>query len=199
MPSPSNFDLNTPVHIISSTKKSLSIIGMGALTPGYILIAPKEHHLRLLDLDKEELEDLLRMKEVIGAHIEQKYGPVMFFEHGSARNCVASGACVEHAHLHVIPQTIFEFRQFIPTGVIETRFSSFQEFATEYKTKGSYLYLELSPEEIYTYNCGDQAPSQFFRQVWANALGIPDKYDWALFPESDNMKRTLLNFPISYK
>jgi diadenosine tetraphosphate (Ap4A) HIT family hydrolase len=175
---------------------SIVIVGLGALTPGYFLIIPSRHCLNIGELSETEFDDFYKLKLRIAAHIRRTYGDggTVFFEHGVAEGCVSSGACISHAHVHALPSPGIEFRSYVPTGMEALQITSPLELRQTAQERAPYLFLEEASGEQFIFPLETGVKSQFFRRIWADSLGVPEKYDWALFPEYDNMITTVRNF-----
>ena len=68
---------------------------------------------------------------------------------------------------------------------------SFQKFLED-EQDGPYLMLQDPGGPLISFK--DRPSSQFFRRVLANRLGMPECWDYALFPFFDNVKRTYQDF-----
>lgn len=181
-------------HVILKSKNNIAILGLGALTPGYILIVPKRHYFNIGQLNEMDFSDFLELKAIIGSHIQSLYGGVVFFEHGSHSSCATSGACIEHAHMHVLPSCNLPFRECIPSKMKEFPISDFEKIRDFSANEQPYLFLEEDNGDKYVYPDCEDVTSQFFRRIWARLLDRHYEYDWAVFPEIENMQKTFSAF-----
>lgn len=186
-------------YYLFKTIHSFAIVGLGALTPGYILLIPNKHYETISQINGEEWDDFLFLKSIIFRHISTFYGGAIFFEHGALSTCrVPSGACVDHAHLHAIPTLEKKFEDEIPTEFTRTKLTSMEELHKFSLNTDRYLFLENSNGEKYVYESKNPVPPQFFRRIWAGLVDRPEEFDFVLFPEFQNMLATYKNFKDFY-
>jgi diadenosine tetraphosphate (Ap4A) HIT family hydrolase len=198
LPSPTSAS-KEPEYFLYKTNHSYAIVGLGAITPGYILLIPNKHYETISQIGGEEWKDFLFLKSVISRHIRNFYGGVIFFEHGARSTCIIpSGACVDHAHLHSIPALDQRFEDEIPKEFTKSKLASIEELHNLSLNTDRYLFLENNIGEKFIYQSKNPIPSQFFRRIWAKLSGKSENFDFALFPEYQNMLATYKNFIIDY-
>jgi diadenosine tetraphosphate (Ap4A) HIT family hydrolase len=182
-------------YLLMQTKHSFAIVGYGAITPGYILLIPSKHYETISQITGDELEDFLFIKSIIYNHIKNFYGGVVFFEHGALSTCrVSSGACIDHAHLHCIPDPGQNFDNEMPKEFTKTKIASINNLHEFTSNVDRYLFLENKLGEKFVYQSRDPVPPQFFRRIWAKIVGKPEEFDFVIFPEFKNMLTTYENF-----
>ena len=102
-------------RVVTTSKHSIAIAGLGALSPGYLLVLPIRHVPAVGYLTDEEIADLIVLKEELGKRIRAKfgalYGDTVFFEHGASSTGVRAGQSIDHAHMHALPGANIEFRK----------------------------------------------------------------------------------------
>lgn len=186
---------NKSEYLLYRTRYSYAIVGLGAITPGYILLIPVKHHETIYQLRGKEWDDFLTLKSIIHDHVQNFYGDAIFFEHGATSACrVPSGACVDHAHLHCVPAYGKNFEDEIPGEFSEIQLGPLEELQNLSLKTERYLYLEKNGGEKFIYQPKDPVPPQFFRRIWAKLSGKPNEFDFTLFPEYQNMLITYENF-----
>src|SRR4051812_8347482 len=75
-------------RVIFEGKSVRLIAGLAPLTPGYILLAPKEHVNTVADLDDGTLCEFLAVAELTTGILQQHYGPgYTAYEHGKIGAC----------------------------------------------------------------------------------------------------------------
>jgi diadenosine tetraphosphate (Ap4A) HIT family hydrolase len=165
---------------------------VGMIVPGWLLLLTKEHVPNMATIPASwhaEMSDLLRQaKALLSRHLS----PPFVFEHrADPKHKVNCGSCVDHAHLHLIPSTHH--------AQIETDILAAHEFFSvpdlnklsdlRFGDTG-YLYYESIAGQAYA--CPEaNAPRQFIRRIVAAHTGRPDRWNWAVFPEMDNIRLTL--------
>jgi diadenosine tetraphosphate (Ap4A) HIT family hydrolase len=160
------------------------IPGLGAFVPGYVLVFPEQHVESTLRLRGEAgfaFGDLL--SQTIRS-VTETFGPATVFEHGSCseRN-VRRSSCIDHAHTHVIPG-IYGLSAFLtePFSLAVDR---------QKLTSGTNVGYLLVDEPPYGPQYGlDPGVSQYMRRCIAVKLGIPDEWDYLIFPRLENVAET---------
>jgi diadenosine tetraphosphate (Ap4A) HIT family hydrolase len=167
----------------------VSLVGVGPITSGYVLILPEAHYYSIGAVSEDILAEITSQKQQIVDLLQREFGSAICFEHGAISSTERGGACVDHAHLHVIPGCE-NFRKYVDAdfdGKIINNLSELKRFVV---AQYPYLYLEDTDGSKHVYALPIQVPSQYFRQVWAKAVGQPDAWDWALFPNYELMRQT---------
>jgi diadenosine tetraphosphate (Ap4A) HIT family hydrolase len=181
-------------YLLRETANFVIMPAIGSLMPGYCLAVPRAHVLSFGCLPAshhDELADLLRGVErwLLGWA-----GPnIILFEHGSASFTERGGSCTDHAHLHIVPvpphvdlmpamAQDFAVRQV--SGLVA---AARQQLA---ERRGGYVFLRHHDGRSYIADA-PQAVSQHLRRDLVVQLGIPDQWDWALFPGSAHIRATI--------
>lgn len=186
---------NSTEYLLFKTQHTYAIVGLGAITPGYILIIPNKHYETLSEITGEEWKDFLSLKSIVSHHINNIYGGVVFFEHGASSACrIPSGSCVDHAHLHSVAAPTKDFEDEIPDEFIKSEIDTIDDLHKLAKTSDRYLFLETVKGEKYIYQSLRPVLPQFFRRIWAKLSGKDDDFDFSIFPEYENMLATYNNF-----
>jgi diadenosine tetraphosphate (Ap4A) HIT family hydrolase len=163
--------------------------GLGAIVPGYVLIVPRSHVLSCGSLDRADREQAFKVAWQTARELTSQLGQqVILAEHGSSyKDGSRSGACIDHAHIHLFPlPSGADPASYLPPGATEITGTD----ALFASSQGSYYYCSWS--ERYGFLKPEPAlPSQHARQVWARSHGRPDQWDWALFPEYENILATV--------
>jgi diadenosine tetraphosphate (Ap4A) HIT family hydrolase len=184
-------------RIIAATDHSWAIAGLGALTPGYILILPRRHVPAIGYLSKREIKDIEKLSKVIGGQIAAEYGAyygsVINFEHGANAKEFKSGKSVDHAHLHALPGGDIDFRIYLRSDFEEHQIHSLLDLQQLSSEHIPYLYFKSPSGEGYAYLPHKDIVSQYIRRIWAKALGKASRYNWRFYPEEENVIRTLVD------
>lgn len=161
------------------------IPGIGALIPGYVLMCPAVHvpNFCLASADSGFLSFARYMMEFLS----DRLGAFTYFEHGGQRSDAATSACVDHAHIHAVPDRfLFEL------PLEDDRFASLIDFLQTGSPKWAnrpYLMLGTSDGECRV--AEDIGVSQYFRRQLA--LAVDDLYSWdyAAAPKFDLVRQTI--------
>lgn len=163
-----------------------AIPGLGAFVPGYVLVFPEKHIYSTLSMPSACYDKFQEFCQTVLKRIEQVFGPTTIFEHGS---CSVSpsrrSACIDHAHLHLIPGTYSlnqgDLRPIQPTSHTTPR--------TPALAQRGYLLLAEPGRPVQHFD--DPGVSQYFRRKIAAQLGYPDEWDYLLFPRMRNVEHTM--------
>jgi diadenosine tetraphosphate (Ap4A) HIT family hydrolase len=150
---------------------------LGPLTDAHVIVVPVEHVLSLGAAGSAILEDAARVVE----RFEALVGRVLIFEHGSAGRGERAGACIDHAHVHLLtlpegvpippPPAEFEWNplpRLAELGDVVCASPSYMLFGTADK-----LVWAAAPEAT---------PSQFLRRHVHRALRGAGSWDWRIDP-----------------
>ena len=165
---------------------------IGMIIPGWLLILTKHHIPNMASIPLswyDEMNELLQKAKTI---VSSCFAPPYVFEHGAApQQHQTSGSCVNHAHLHLIPsihpvaieKDILRACNFVPVhGLAALRGEPF--------AKTGYLYYVNTAGQTYAGPAAD-VPSQLIRRIVAAHAQKSDQWNWAMFPEKDNILLTL--------
>ena len=155
---------------------------------GHFLIISKEHINSFGNATDAVFDSIRTAVKFLKAKV-YKTDKFIIFEHGAVLSHTA-GACIDHAHMHIIPQIpklseeIDDFIHkscFIASEKICTNQYILQEFA---KMKQPYLFYAID-RESWAYPVL-RLPSQFLRSLVAYSLKV--EYNWKLTYNSERSK-----------
>lgn len=173
-------------HIVDETDLFVTVACMGAFVPGYVLIVPRRHVFAMASLPASELGELARYEDGISRKLAGHWKHPVLFEHGScAAPDVATGACISHAHWHLVPGDY----DLGAHSLVFTQALSFDALGVADRSNGYLMYRRRSS---WFYNLDTKPPSQYFRRIIAAQSGCPDEWDYLAFPHLDNMRSTIL-------
>lgn len=158
------------------------LAGLGSMIPGYVLLLPRRHVRSMGELTVPEITHVFDVAWRMRDRIAEVFGgEVVLIEHGSSGPYrSASGACIDHAHIHLFPLNPgtdpgqFMIPNSHPVYGI-TELSAIAQLGKNYyfcafdRFTG---YVAVEP----------RLKSQQARRIWAEALGMRDEWDWAVFP-----------------
>lgn len=166
-------------RIIANTSSLVLLPSLGPITEGHLLLLPKVHLNSFA-----ELEDELRI-EAIGAIDEVKewlsdrLGPLVLFEHGTARGALTGACGITHAHIHFVPVGMTKISLPIAESLAWNRIDEL-DYLSAIRTNGGdetgYLFFVNESGERY-FSLTSSAPSQFMRRHVASALGS-SSWNW---------------------
>jgi len=92
-----------PASVVYEDHKTLAFLDIQPVTPGHVLIIPRNHAKNLVDLPQEDASHLMRVGQMLDAALRRSdircEGVGMFLADGRA-----AGQDVDHVHLHVFPR-----------------------------------------------------------------------------------------------
>lgn len=170
-----------------TSKTFLIFPSVGALVPGHLLIAPKRHITAMAHLDREELQELEGVISEISDFLFKIYNKkLVLMEHGSTHDRCSSGACVSHAHFHILPNEI-KLSNSIQVDKEKIRISQLDQ-VLHLNTD----YLLYSDDCKYFYFCeAKNFPSQYFRKVIFQASELKGHWNWILDQRIEVMRQTI--------
>lgn len=169
---------------------------IGPLAPGHIMLVPQKHYYSILACPEHILfasrEILSECASRLGATYNQE---VLFFEHGAtAGGQKTCGACIDHAHLHIVPgPTSFILSAMSKVGPW-TAADSLDDLRAEAEGFPYLLVGSLSTGMCWLYRCSQEVPSQFLRKVLATELKSECSWDWRKEPNADAFLQTLIDW-----
>jgi hypothetical protein len=164
----------------------------GALVPGWLLVISESHAVCAGALPSEALEGLPSAVEAARTLVERHFGPATIFEHGPARSGCALGCGIDHAHVHVasLPFSLVDAVDAVVPGV-EWRSLNAVRSVDELHATGLDYCVVQEPACQAQWFSAPRDVRQLFRRAIATALGRADRFDYALYPEIENVRATL--------
>lgn len=176
-------------RIIERQDGLAAMVGLGAIVPGYLLVLPEAHLRSFGELEPDELRSALVAVDRLARRVEAVFGRrCLLVEHGSSGER-PQGACVDHAHIHILPiPNASDGSSFVPTGCESAEaVEVLRSLASE---RRSYFAVR-PPDEGWFVMADPGMKSQWARRRWAEALGRPEEWDWALSPNLPNILETV--------
>ena len=163
---------------------------LGQIVEGYLLIVSLEHIPCFGALSVDAWGELQSLKERLRRMLEEEFGPVVFFEHGSASQSRLAGNSVVHAHMHACPA---------PTAFLDSVAAAVKPklvdnctFARECFAAGQ-PYLLIEDHGGQSYGCAPPQglPSQFLRRHLARSVNRIGEWDWEYYPHAEQVASTV--------
>jgi diadenosine tetraphosphate (Ap4A) HIT family hydrolase len=186
-----------PSRVLAETANFVVVPSLGPLATGHVMVVPRRHRLAVLAMPAAQVIECEGLVDRCVRRLKALYrSNVVVFEHGSARGAEGySGACVEHAHLHVVPGP----REFVARA--QRDFAPW-EAAMNLRdldapsSDEAYLLVGCDPGRFayHLHRRPGPVPSQFLRQLYACLVGRSDAWDWRQFPGPDAFLRTMADW-----
>jgi ATP adenylyltransferase len=182
---------NTP---LIETKNFKVVPSLGAMVEGWLLIVPKRHYLSFAYIENELFEEFKTLQNEVVNLLEDIYKTnICVFENG-AINCKSLVGCgVDYAHVHYVPLNINikrEISQSYNYTLEWEKIHGISELNQFIFLNAPYLYIQDNNKESFVAKI-DSPRSQLIRQIIANKLGFPEKYDWKRFSFEDKIVNTI--------
>src|SRR5579871_534235 len=180
---------NPEDEIIDESESFYAKAALGHFVFGYTLIISKEHLLSFAHLPEYLFRELeaFRGKVIDKLHNICQH-PISTMEHGAISRCQRGGACIDHAHLHLMPLATDLY------PILSTRFA-FDELGSIGELRGfkdsqiPYLYYQREGLRGHGVQLAQDVPSQLLRRIACQALGEPELWDWRVKPLRDMLQR----------
>ena len=91
-----------PTDIVFETENVMAFLDIEPISPGHILVIPKQHFFNLLDLPEQIGAEMLAVSKVVAYSQIEALGAEGFSL--LERNFPAAGQLVMHVHWHIIPR-----------------------------------------------------------------------------------------------
>lgn len=167
-------------NILIETKNFLVVCDTHPLTEGHILIIPKRHLSCVGVFPKKLFSELKLLYEKVINFLSNAYGKYAVFEHGIV------GQTVFHCHVHFLPFNGNVYDIVPEKNKIKT-ISSLREIRNIYNKEVKYLFLQVQ-NSLYIINT-DIGKPRFFRDRFANTLGVPERGDWKKSEEDKSLMK----------
>jgi ATP adenylyltransferase len=191
---------NTPLHpvfdqILLKTDAFIVLPAKGSFVEGYLLILPRKHFYNMASLPPSLFSVLSDLKSIIRKVLSSNFNKPIFYEHGTINSSIYAGNSISHAHMHCVPCRE-DLLQLLPEKYRITRLKKFDDIRKQAQRTRSYVYFETNSQEHFIID-EMSVPSQFLRQIVANALGFTDQWNWRVHLFEHKAKKTLeiLNAP----
>lgn len=192
-PNPQDSDAGSRFDVaISSGSTVVLTPTIGMLMPGYLLAVTRTHLLSFAQLEASELERVESWLEELLGGLGDAFGEYLVFEHGSGalRAGARSGACVVHAHLHLIPGQSHLISELV-TELGATRIQSLPSVVQH----AADSYVLMGRPGLWFAHANVDLVGQWIRRRVALEVGRADEFDWALFRGEEHLPETFQRMP----
>jgi diadenosine tetraphosphate (Ap4A) HIT family hydrolase len=186
-------DLSNPSNpedeIFDESENFYAKAALGHFVFGYTLIISKEHFPSFAYVPEHLFPELEAFRNSVLDKLHNIcQHPITIMEHGAINRCQRAGACIDHAHLHLMPLAADLY------PVLSERFSfgelgSISEVQRFKDAQISYLYYQREGLRSHAVGLSQDVPSQMLRQIACQALGTPELWDWRIRPLRDVLQR----------
>src|SRR5580704_5819432 len=161
---------------------------LSPLCPGHLLVAARQHVLSMAELGPTRLGKLALRLSDLGTKLSPEFvdqGNYFLFEHGTPQDRGGSGACIDHAHLHMLPMED-QMSDQLTSALSWQSIPRLKDLARFQGVGYAYLGIKGSHYVYPSSNIG----SQWLRRQVCEALNRDD-WDWALTKSDVELHETL--------
>jgi diadenosine tetraphosphate (Ap4A) HIT family hydrolase len=176
--------------LVNEAEVGLAVASVGQLVSGYLLVAPYVHVPSIAALSVALVPRFSAFVERVRAEITARYAEPTIFEHGGCTSASVSSACVEHAHLHLVPG---RYELSAPAGAVSTTYHNLTTFMQSQDRRAMPYLLWEGPDGKITV-ATDAQVSQHFRRQIAEQIGERDAWDYAASPFFSRLRDTIITF-----
>lgn len=186
-------DLSTdPANELLYVGKSHYVVsGLGAWTPGYVLLITHQHFDNFSLSSDESQGELNWLFSKIEQLFLRLFGQVTIFEHGAIDDKRKAGGCINHAHIHFLARDVDlcgELKQQFRQISVANGNSS----ARHLPPLGTpYLYVKQKEVDGRVFLVDRPLATQFLRQKVASKIMMSEYWDYKLHPFEDNIMKTI--------
>lgn len=161
---------------------------LGAVVPYWYLVVPRVSALSFRQLRQELRVECLQLAREIGSRFEEG-ADFIYFEHGAANSSSSVSCGTDQAHLHVV------MLDFDLMGKISARSEEISWIDTDLQDPWAQIpvdrdYHLIVSEERAVWWTPSNPTSQYFRQVIAEAAGVPGRWDYREWPHDENVLKS---------
>jgi hypothetical protein len=163
-----------------------TLLGVGAIAPGYLLACPDLHVASLALLPRPARMRFKGLVQLAVRALRRAFGPPLLFEHGACEGEARTSSCVSHAHLHLWSVAL-NVRLRVPQ--VTHTYRDLADFLSTHPANREGYLMHAEPDGRISVG-PDVGTPQYFRREIARQLGSPDEWDYALFAFEGNMMVT---------
>jgi len=185
-------------RILFESENFLVFPALGPIVEGHLLLASKRHYIGMGEVPAKLYRELETVQEKVRKVLTENYEAPLFFEHGPTSRSRKGGCCLEHAHLHAIPLRISIFEE-IARNFSGRNINGLNELKKQFIKGVPYLFLEEGKKKRYLFEIPGIIPSQYLRQIIAQKIGKPERWDWRSCLGREELNRALQKLKDKWK
>lgn len=152
------------------------ILDTAPLARGHVLIVSNEHVPSMAKLSRSGRAELRQTVSDVSQSLTRAYSPPTLLEHGAHNFARSGGACIEHAHLHLVPGDFPILPRLVRDFPEIARLADYEDALD---ALGGQAYLFWKSPTLGSF--GVSAPvcaTQYLRRLVAAAAGTPARWNW---------------------
>jgi diadenosine tetraphosphate (Ap4A) HIT family hydrolase len=166
-------------RLVDETAEFVVIPSLGQLSPGHILLVPKQHVTSFAGLDPRGRQAAQAAYAGLRTSMSRSTPRFVAFEHGSPPGAVSGGCGIVHAHIHLVPLGEQDDAA-APVGPhrwLRSTAATWLAEAAELSRRDSGYLMWHGPDDAVRLAAASAVPSQYLRRHAASLLGAPG-WDW---------------------
>lgn len=183
------YEDDPPSRVLLETPRFRLIVDMSPLCVGHLLLLPVQHYLSFAELIGEHGEELIEILTEVSSLYRHTFERLTVLEHGSS-SAMKSGACISHAHLHMLPVDGRDVNSLIAADDLPS--TTLAEIGDLASFRGEPYFLCGHDGEYRVFDGKRPIRSQYLRSVVGRLLGIHDPlWDYALVVRKNLLRETM--------
>src|SRR5215472_3627304 len=164
---------NPEDEIIDESENFYAKAALGHFVFGYTLIISKEHFHSFAYLPEHLFPELHAFRDRVIDNLHNLcQDPITMMEHGAINRCHRGGACIDHAHLHLMPLAA-DLYPTLSKRFVLGELKSISELRRFKDTQIPYLYYQREGFTGHGVKLAQDVPSQLLRRIACQVLGQP--------------------------
>lgn len=163
-------------EILWSSNTFILALDTAPLTEGHVLIFSRKHETSFSVLINDVESELRQAVSIAGGLLSAAYGEFTYFEHGAMSFTRNAGACVDHAHLHLVPG-LYNLLPSISTDYPEVARYADYESALHAMTGNPYVLFGSQSFGTYA-TPAPRCTTQYLRKLISIQANVPDRWNW---------------------
>jgi ATP adenylyltransferase len=162
---------------------------VGALTAGWLLLVPRTAACCMSDLGTQLRRRVISIADEVRGAMKVFPGKTVLFEHGARRAGSATGCGVDQAHVHLVNMES-DLMKSVVSGDPDfhwTQVNASDPWKEIDRDREYYLIADFSAAFV-SYSVTGK--SQYFRKAVAQELSRPTEWDYRLFANEQNARKT---------
>ena len=180
---------NPEDEIIDESENFYAKAALGHFVFGYTLIISKEHFPSFACVPQHLFPECEAFRDKVLDNLHNIcQQPISIMEHGAVSRCQRGGACIDHAHLHLMPLAT-DLHPILSTRFSLDELGSISELRRFKDEQIPYLYFQREGSRGCGVKLAQDVPSQLLRRIACQAMGEPELWDWRVKPLRDVLQR----------
>lgn len=170
----------------------VALVDLAPLVPGHLLAVPRTNLPSFAVLPEDAWQDWRTLRERLSGALAARWSKPAILEHGSTY-AMGGGACITHAHLHLLPLAIDFLAETRRDGMDMIEVADQRDILATGESERPYLYYESAADGAW-FSWADEPviPRQYIRRVVARVLGMPEQaWDWGVAVNRSLLRQTV--------